>query len=171
MPWAKVNYLCHLLIFICAASENVCAMRKSIYNHTCVLNFVNVMCEFMHDMRYLIRCMFSFICDMSQFIKYMSILLCTMYESIHVVSENPLSIFLHPVWYIGFARWWIRAQNYMWPKQNYKQHWQIHLLTFGDRYYWVSFRHEFSLWSFLHEVPYVLAFLEDLRLRGRATVC
>ena len=68
MPWAKVNYLCHLSIFICAASENVWAMRKSIYNHACVHNFINVMCEFMHDMRYLIRCMFSFICDMSQFI-------------------------------------------------------------------------------------------------------
>ena len=32
IPWAKVNSICHMSIFIHVASENVCAMPKSIYN-------------------------------------------------------------------------------------------------------------------------------------------
>ena len=45
-------------IFIHVASENVCAMPKSIYNMgNCIchmLTFINVMSKFKHDMRYLI---------------------------------------------------------------------------------------------------------------------
>ena len=56
--WAKVNSICHMSIFIHVASENVCAMPKSIYNMgncTChMLTFINVMSKFKHDMRYLI---------------------------------------------------------------------------------------------------------------------
>ena len=56
-------------IFIHVASENVCAMPKSIYNMgNCIchmLTFINVVCKFMCDMRYLICCLFSFICNVS----------------------------------------------------------------------------------------------------------
>ena len=56
--------LCHMTILIHVASENVCAMPESIYNignFVChnMLNFINVMCELVCVMRYLICCMFS----------------------------------------------------------------------------------------------------------------
>ena len=64
-----MNSICHMSIFIHVASENVCAMPKSIYNMgNCIchmLTFIYVMCKFMCDMRYLIRCMYSFICNVS----------------------------------------------------------------------------------------------------------
>ena len=58
--YAKVNSICHMPIFIYVASKNVCVMPKSISNmgnficHT--LTFINFMCKFMCDMRYLICC-------------------------------------------------------------------------------------------------------------------
>ena len=91
IPWEKVNYLCHMLILIHVASKNVWAMPKSIYN---MGNFTcHVICNFMCDMQYLIRCIFSLICNVSWSIHDISNLLCSMSESIYVVSINPFGCF------------------------------------------------------------------------------
>ena len=89
-------------IFIHVASENVCAMPKSIYNMgNCICHmpaFITVMCKFMCVMRYLIRCtcMFSFIGNVCWSIYEISILLCSMSETIYVVSKNPCMVqFIH----------------------------------------------------------------------------
>ena len=55
IPWAKVNSICHMSIFIHVASKKVYAMPKSIYNvGNCICHFIYVECNFMCD----ICCMF-----------------------------------------------------------------------------------------------------------------
>ena len=96
IQWVKVNSLCQMLIFIHVASENVCAMSKSIYNtgsFICImLNFIDTMYKLICDMQYLICCI-SFICKMSWSIYDVSMLLCSMSESIYVVSGNQFACF------------------------------------------------------------------------------
>ena len=97
IPWAKVNSICHISMFIHVASENVCALPKSIYNMgNCVCHiptFINIMCKFMCDLRYLICCMYSFTYNVSWSIYDISILLWSMSERIYVVSKNPFVCF------------------------------------------------------------------------------
>ena len=98
IPRVKVNSICHMSIFIHVASENVCAMPKSIYNMgNCICHmpaFITVMCKFMCVMRYLIRCtcMFSFIGNVCWSIYEISILLCSVSETIYV-------------WFNSFITW------------------------------------------------------------------
>ena len=40
IPWAKLKSICHMSIFINAASENVCAMPKSM----CIMGNLHVIC-------------------------------------------------------------------------------------------------------------------------------
>ena len=150
IPWAKVNSLCHMSIFIHVASENFCAMPASIYNMgNCIfhmLTFINFMCKLICERRYLICFMFRFICDASWSIYDISILLWSMSETLYVMSKSSfvclnsfitwativltVSILLHPVCYVVFAKSFIYAQDYMWHGQNYLRHLQIYLLTF-----------------------------------------
>ena len=58
-----------------------------------MLNFINVMCEPICDMRYLICCMFSFICNMTGSIYDISMLLCSMSESDYAVTKIPFAYF------------------------------------------------------------------------------
>ena len=58
-----------------------------------MLNFIYVVCEFMCDMRYLIRCMFSFICNLSWSNYNVSILLCCMPETIYIVCKKSFVCF------------------------------------------------------------------------------
>ena len=93
----KVNLIFYMWILIHIASENFCAMSKSMYNMgNCIshmLTFIDVMRKFMCDMRFLICCMFSFICNVSWSIYDISILSCSMSETIHIVSINPFGCF------------------------------------------------------------------------------
>ena len=128
--------------------------------------FHYVVSKFMCDMQYLICCMFSFICNVSWFI-YDTI--CSMSETIYVVSKNPfvclnsfitwakialsVSIFvassllccickiihLCSRLYVALANLYVALAD----------------LPF-DLYYRVIFRHDFSLGSNFHKVPYEL---------------
>ena len=87
----------YMWILIHIASENFCAMSKSIYNMgKCIsrmLTFIDIMHKFKCDMRFLIFCMFSFIYNVSWSIYDISILSCSMSETIHIVSINPFGCF------------------------------------------------------------------------------
>ena len=90
-----MNSLCHMLVFIHVASGNVWAMPRSIYNmgnFTCL-----VICNFLRDMRYLIRCIFSIIMQRILIHSWYIQLLCSMSKSIYmymyVVSINAFACF------------------------------------------------------------------------------
>ena len=71
---------------------------------------------------------------------------CMMCLKIHL-HRSLSKFFLHPSCYVVWAKSYIHAQNYT-------LHGQIHLLTFQFDHS-VIFRHGFSLWSNLHQVPYM----------------
>ena len=173
IPWAKVNSICHMSIFIHIASENVCAMPKSIYNMgNCIchmLTFIYVMCRFMCDMRYLICCMFSFICNVSWSIYDISILLCNMSETIYVVSKNPFVCFnSFIIWakialsgpiFVAFSLLCCIGKIIHLCPRLYVALAKLYVALADspfDLYYWVIFRHDFSLGSNFHKVPFEL---------------
>ena len=102
--------------------------------------------------------MLSFIRNVSLSIYDISISLRSMSESIYVSLKIHVMLqFIHNMGknrtlcvdscciQLVMAKSCIHAQNYMW-------HGQIHLLTFGDCYYWVIFRHYFGMWFNHHKV-------------------
>ena len=127
IPWGKwIFYVICRYSFMHVASENVCTVPK-----------------------------------LSWSIYDISILLCSMSESTYFVSKNPFACFnsfvtwasiAHSVSIFVASRVLCCIAKSMHYAQNYMLHEQIYLLTFGDNYYWVI---SLSLWSNLHEVPYM----------------
>ena len=132
-----------------------------------MLTFINVMCKFMRDMRYLICCMFSSICNVSRFIYDISILLRSMSETIYVVSQNPFACFNS---FITWAKIALSVSFFVASSFLCCIYKIIHLcsklyvalaklyVALADSpfefYYWVIFRHDFSLGSNFHKVPH-----------------
>ena len=126
-------------------------------NITChMLNFINVMCKFMCDMRYLICCMFSFISNVSLSIYGISISLCSLSESIYGASKNPFACFNSFITCpnIAFSVLIFVASSLLCCIRKII-HWCSELFIFIGRFLAVIFRHDFSLWSNTHKVHYV----------------
>ena len=129
-----------------------------------MITFINVVCKCMRDMRYLICCMFSSITIWS--IYDISIFLCSMSETIYVVSQNTFACFNS---FITWAKIALSVSIFVASSLLCCIYKIIHLcsrlyvalaklyVALADSpfefYYWVIFRHDFSLGSTFIKYP------------------